>query len=314
MRLFDRNPRRMGRFLLAAAVMALALAGGVAFYRRPFAMMRHVLRLRLLFSGASERTVEVRGLPVRYFESLPKTPRPHQETTVLVHGFGDSAETWSLVLPGLKSEGRVLALDLPGFGRTPIPPEGMRFSVLTDYLAWFLDAVGVQKAVLVGNSLGGAVSIRYAANHPERLSHLFLLDSAGLHLGATIAAPQPETREEALKLSRAVSGNDDIHVARFVLDDAVREARDPARREYRDSDEPTDVRECIPRVKAPTTIVWGERDGLIPTEHGVRMRDAIDNSELIILPGVGHVPQLQAPKRVVEIIRERLGSSVPREG
>ena len=134
MRLLDQRPRRIGRLLLAAAIAAPALAGGVAFYRRPLHTMRRVLRLRLLLSGASERTVNVRGLPVRYFESLPKTPRPHQESMVLVHGFGDSAETWSLVLPGLRSEGRLLALDLPGFGRTPIPPEGMSFSVLTEYL------------------------------------------------------------------------------------------------------------------------------------------------------------------------------------
>jgi pimeloyl-ACP methyl ester carboxylesterase len=310
-RRLDPNPRRIGRFFLAATV--LALAGGVAFYRQPSAIMRQALRLRLLLSGAAERTVDAGGLPVRYFESLPEAPHPGQETFVLVHGFGDSAETWSLVLPGLKNEGRVLAPDLAGFGRTPIPQEGMRFSVLTDYLGRFLDAVGVRKAVLAGNSLGGAVVIRYAATHPDRVSHLFLLDSAGLHAGATIAAAQPETREEARETIKAVSGKN-LDAPRFVLDDIVRRAKDPARQEYRHSDEPTDVREYLSRVKAPTTIVWGERDGFIPTEHGVRMRDAIDDSEFIVLPGVGHVPQLQASKRLLEIIRGRLGRSESRGG
>lgn len=307
MRRLDQNPRRIGRLLFAAAVTASALAGGVTFYRRPSATMRQVMRLRLLLSGASERTVNVEGLPVRYFESLPEAPQPGQETLVLVHGFGDSAETWSLVLPGLKHEGRVLAPDLAGFGRTPIPQEGMSFSVLTDYLGRFLDALNVQKAILVGNSLGGAVVIRYAADHPDRVSHLFLLDSAGLHTGATIAATQPETREAAHETVKAVTGRN-LDIPRFVLDDIVRRAKDPARQEYRDSDEPTDVREYLPRIEAPTTIVWGERDGFIPIEHGARMRDAIDDSELIILPGVGHVPQLQASKRLLEIIRGRLGS------
>jgi abhydrolase domain-containing protein 6 len=305
-RRLDRSPRRIGRLLFATTVTASALAGGVAFYRHPSAAMRHVLRLRLLLSGASERTVDVGGLPVRYFESLPEASHPGQKTFVLVHGFGDSAETWSLVLPGLKNEGRVLAPDLAGFGQTPVPQEGMNFSVLTDYLGRFLDAVGVRKAVLGGNSLGGAVVIRYAADHPDRVSHLFLLDSAGLHAGATIAATQPETREMARETVEAVTGKN-LDLPRFVLDDIVRRAKDPARQEYRDSDEPTDVSEYLSRVKAPTTIVWGERDGFIPTEHGVRMRDAIDDSELIILPGVGHVPQLQASKRLLEIVRERLG-------
>jgi hypothetical protein len=84
-----RNPRRIGRLLLAATVTASALAGGVTFYRRPSDTMRQVMRLRLLLAGATERTVDVGGLPVRYFESLPG-----QKTLVLVHGFGDSAETW----------------------------------------------------------------------------------------------------------------------------------------------------------------------------------------------------------------------------
>ncbi|MDX6382409.1 MAG: hypothetical protein QOI57_3433 [Rubrobacteraceae bacterium] len=312
MKLTHRNSRRVGLFLLLPMLATPLLAGTVAFYRHPSLTMREVFRLRLLLSGASERTVDVGGLPVRYFESIPKAPRPNQETLVLVHGFGDSAETWSLVLPRLKHEWRIIAPDLAGFGRTPIPPEGMKFSVLTDYLSRFLDAVGVQKAALAGNSLGGAVAIRYAAGHPEKVSHLFLLDSAGLQPGATIHAAQAKTREEARQMVKAVSGTNPRYVPNFVLDDIVRNAQEPARQQYRDSDEPTDVREYLSQIKAPTTVVWGELDELIPEEQSARMHAEIEDSELIVLPGVGHVPQLQAPKRLAEIIRSTLGSSVPR--
>ena len=175
---------------------------------------------------------------MRYFESLPSTPRPAPETLVLVHGFGDSAETWSLVLPRLRGGRRVLAPDLAGFGRTPIPPAGMSFSILGEYLGWFLDAVGAGKIALLGNSLGGAVAIRYAAEHPERVDHLFLLDSAGLHGEATVAAVQPKSREEARQMVRNVSGTDFRRLPRFILDDVVRRAQEPARRQYRDSGEP----------------------------------------------------------------------------
>ena len=122
MRHFDQNPRRISRLLLAATI-APALAGGVALYRRPSATLRQLLRIRLLLSGASEHTVDVGGLPVRYFEALPSIPHPPQEALVLVHGFGDSVETWALMLPRLKLKWRILAPDLAGFGRTPIPPE-----------------------------------------------------------------------------------------------------------------------------------------------------------------------------------------------
>jgi pimeloyl-ACP methyl ester carboxylesterase len=298
-------PRPMGR-LLFAATLASGLAGGVAFYRHPSATGRQLLRLRLILSGASEYAVGVRGLPVRYFEYLPSTPRPDLETLVLLHGFGDSAETWSLVVPRLRGERRIVAPDLAGFGRTPIPTEGMSFSVLTDYLGWFLDVVGAQKTSLAGNSLGGAVAIRYAADHPERVDHLFLLDSAGLHGEETIAAVQPKTREEARQTVRNVSGTDFRRLPRFILDDVVRRAQEPARQQYRDSGEPTDVLRYLPRIEAPTMIVWGERDRLIPTEHAYRMHEAIEGSELTVLPDVGHVPQLQAPRRVADIIHKSL--------
>lgn len=288
------------------------LAEGAAFYRHPSLTMREVLRFRLLPSGASEHTIDVGGLPVRYFESTLKAPRSNQGTLVLVHGFGDSAETWSLVLPRLKHEWRIVAPDVVGFGRTPIPPEGMRFSVLIDYFSRFLDAVGVQKAALAGNSLGGAISIRYAAEHQEKVSHLFLLDSAGLHPGATIHAPQAKTHEEARQIVKAASGMHPRYVPNFVLDDIILKAQEPARQQYRNSDEPTDVSESLSLIKAPTTVIRGELDELIPAEHAARMHAEIQGSELIELPGVGHVPQLQAPKRLAEIVRTRLDDLVPR--
>ena len=245
-------------------------------------------------------------MPIRYFESLPDTSPPAPETLVLVHGFGDSAETWALVVPRLRGEWRILAPDLAGFGRTPISPEGMSFSVLTEYLVWFLDEVDAQNIALVGNSLGGAVAIRYAADHPERVDHLFLLDSAGLHSEATIAAVQPKTREEARRTIRNVSGTNFRHLPSFILDDVVRRAQEPARQQYRDSSEPTDVLRYLPRIEAPTTIIWGERDGLIPPEQADRMHEAIEGSELIVLTDTGHVPQLQAPRRVADIVYSSL--------
>ena len=103
---------------------------------------------------------------------------------------------------------------------------------------------------------------------------------------------QPKTREEARQTVRNVSGTNFRRLPGFILDDVVRRAQEPARQQYRDSGEPTDVLRYLPRIEAPTTIVWGERDGLIPTEHADRMHEAIEGSELIVLPDTGHVPQL----------------------
>lgn len=301
---------------LVGAGGALLAAGGVAFYRRPFRTLRALLRLRLRLAGVRERRVTVNGVPLRYFEIKPgrsaRGGRAAPDALVLIPGLGDSAETWTDLLLALPRDRRILAVELAGFGRTPPPPEGMRFSVLTDYFARFLDAAGVRRAALAGNSLGGAVAIRYAARHPGRVTHLFPIDSAGL-LGAAPAVLEPATRELAQELVRVTVGPG-RRLPRFILDDLLRNVRAPARRAYLASGEPTDVREDLPRLGAlgiPTTIVWGEHDQLIPLENGARLRDAIAGAELLVLRGAGHSPQSDAPRAVARILRERLQREQP---
>jgi len=298
----DSVGRRGSRFALAGTA-ALLISGGAAFYLRPFETIRSAMKLRLRLSGVSERTVAVDGLPVRYLEAGPGADSG-APVLVLVHGLGGSAEDWTFVIPALAKEYRVLAPDLSGFGETPIPPEGMSFLVLVRYLEGFLDSLEVERAALAGNSLGGAVVIRYAARNPERAGHLFLLNSAGLLYEAPPAL-EPHDHEQARELVEMVSGAGE-RTPGFVLNGMVRRAEDPARRAYLRSGEPTDVKDDLPRITAPTTIIWGERDGLIPPEHGERLRAGIRNSELVVLKDVWHVPQLQVPREVVRIFRERL--------
>ncbi len=289
---------------LVSAPMLVGLAGSAAFYLRPLATLRALSRVGLRLSGAAERKAKVDGLRVRYFEASPDPSPPVGEAIVLLHGLGDSAETWARMMPALARGRRVLAPDLAGFGRTPAPREGMRLSVLVRYLAGFLDSLGVRRAILVGNSLGGAVAIRYAAENPGRVERLFLLDSAGL-LERVPPELEPKTREEARELAR-ISFGPEARMPNFFLDDLVRWARNPAHRAYLRSEEPTDVRGDLGRIQAPTTVVWGEQDRLVPPEHGRVLRDGIPGSELIVLPGVAHVPQLQVPEEVLRIMAERL--------
>jgi pimeloyl-ACP methyl ester carboxylesterase len=284
-------------WLIGAALATL----GAVFYRRPFATARALRRLRLLTSGVAERRVTVRGLPIRYFDAGPRT----SPTIVLLHGLGDSGETWASILPALARDYRVIAPNLAGFGQVPIPPEGMHFSVLTDYLAGFLDAAGIERAILVGNSLGGAVAMRYAAHHPARVSRLFLLNTAGLPIDH-VEVFSPRTRAEASELAAASIGAR-RRLPAFILDDLVRRVADPARRAYLDSPERTDVSADLRRLTMPITIIWGERDRLIPLASVAPLREAHPSAELVTLPNAGHVPQGDAPREVVAIIRERLG-------
>ena len=296
------RPRTTRPLLYGAA--ALAAAAGVAFHRRPFETARAAVRARLLLSGVRERFVEAEGLTVRYLEAGPAGEAVDERPLILVHGLGGGAEDWACVIKALARRRRVLAPDLPGFSKTPAPPEGMSFSALARYLAGFMDSLGVKRVSVAGNSLGGAVAIRLAAQRPESVERLFLLDSAGL-LHDPPRALEPHTRQEARELIRLATGKA-AWTPGFVLDGLIRRAAAPARRAYLRSAEPTDVRDDLPRLSVPTTIIWGERDLLIPPDHGEALRDAVAGSELIVLPEVGHVPQLEAPREIARIIEQRL--------
>ncbi|MFN8516834.1 MAG: alpha/beta fold hydrolase [Chloroflexia bacterium] len=282
---------------LVGATLATAAA---AFYRRPFATARALRRLRLLASGATERRALVRDLPIRYFESGPRDRPP----LVLLHGLGDSGETWAGIIPTLARDHRVIAPDLAGFGQAPIPPEGMHFSVLTDYLARFLETIGIDRAVIIGNSLGGAIAMRHAALHPERVARLFLLNTAGLPIDH-VEVFSPRTRAEASALAAASLGAQ-RRLPGFILDDLVRRVADPARRAYLDSPERTDVTADLPRLTMPITTIWGERDRLIPLAAIAPLRAAHPTAELVTLPNAGHIPQSDAPRDVAALILERL--------
>src|SRR5713101_9540046 len=162
------------------ALLVLAAAGGLAalavrFYRRPWETVLAVIRGGLLLAGIREETCNLDGVAMHYYCAGRRgTP------IVLIHGLGSSAETWAVVVPMLSKEFLVYALDLPGFGKTPLAPEGTNISTHVLYLERFLNALGYPRATLVGNSFGGWIAARFAVEHPERVERLYLLNSAGL--------------------------------------------------------------------------------------------------------------------------------------
>jgi pimeloyl-ACP methyl ester carboxylesterase len=136
------------------------------------------------------------------------------------------------------------------------------------------------------------------------VSRLFLLNTAGLPI-ESVELFSPRTRAEASELATASIGAR-RRLPAFILDDLVRRVADPARRAYLDSPERTDVTADLHRLTMPITIVWGERDQLIPLSSIAPLREAQASAELITLPNAGHVPQGDAPREIVAILRERL--------
>jgi len=285
------------------ALVALVAVGGLAtvvtqFYRRPEQMIINLTRLGLLLRGVREETCDVNGFPIHdYCAGRRGTP------LILVHGLGASAENWAPLLAHLSKEYLVYALDLPGFGKTPVAPQGFNIGTHVLYLKRFIDYLGYPQVTLVGNSFGGWISARFAVDYPERVRHLYLLNSAGLHR-ENGHSPYAVDRAAAQRSIEYIQGQTlRMPVPNFVLDSVVRVSQRPAYKGFIETyDKREELDHALAQIQAPTTIIWGERDGLIPLSCAYDFHKGIPNSQLILLPGVGHAPQTQAPAEVARII------------
>ncbi len=231
---------------------------------------------------------------------------------VFVHGHLASSATWEDVLAPAAAGRLAIAVDLPGFGASDRPrPFDYTVGGEARSLVDFLDARGFARAVFVGNSLGGAASMLVAADHPERVEALVLVDPATST--APIAWPVRMLRargvgEAAMAVVarplvahglRAWLFADAARVTEHAIDDAwapltVRGTRFAALHAIRS--DPGRFRGLEERVRVPTLIVWGEKDRLIPVEEGRRLTRRIAGSRLVVLPDAGHLPQREQPE------------------
>ncbi len=292
------------KLLLSPSRLALlAAAGGLSaftfqLYRRPLETFATVSRAAMLLAGAHEGICEAAGIPIHYYQA-GRTGSP----LIFVHGLGGSAENWLFLFPRLSKEYQVYALDLPGFGRTPLAPEGTNIRTHALYLQRFLDAMGLSQVTLVGNSLGGWIATRFVLDAPERVRHLYLLNSAGLSREGLFTPYTPDYESARRAISHFSGRPRPVRVPNFLLKAMVESSRRPAYAgfiEHYDKQEELD--DELSQVRVPTTIIWGTEDRILPLACAHDFHAGIPNSELILLPGVGHTPQTGAVSKVADII------------
>ncbi len=293
--------KRRGRMALAAVALVIGLAGLWAWTPD---IPRATLEARYADSPADFITVDGMRLHVR--DSGPRDA----PAVVLLHGFGGSLHTWEAWAQGLQASHRVVRYDQPGAGLSA--PD--RLGQYTDergmqVLAALMDQLGLQRASLVGHSMGGRLAWRMAADQPQRVHQLVLVApdgfaSPGFDYGQAPevgwvtgllrwALPRPVLRASlAPAYANAAAMTDDL-VTRYhalMLAPGNRQALLDRMRQLVLQPPPP----FLARIQAPTLLLWGAADQMIPVANAADYQRAMPQARLVQLPGVGHLPQEEA--------------------
>jgi len=305
------SPRRLVAGLSLAALAAASAIGAWALLR-PLDVHDALVRWKLWRGGV--RRARLDGLSVLVRDTCGGG---ECRCAVLIHGLGDSAETWERVLAGDRGAGpvppgwRLYAVDMPGTGtsRPPASPEGYGIREQARALKSALEpACG--RWTVVGNSLGGWIAVWLALEWPEGIERLILLSSAGLEdpsgraveAAKALAWPTVEKMRDFVARCRykppVMSDRALAQIARMI-------ERRPTRRTALAISKNDFLDGRLGALSLPVLILWGEADRVIPPSQGDRFRAALTGAKLRVLPRCGHIPQSECPENVTSALYSR---------
>jgi pimeloyl-ACP methyl ester carboxylesterase len=278
-----------------------------------------------LYANQNSKFMPILGMKVHYRDEGVQTD---SVPLILLHGMSSSLNTWDSVVLGLKGQKRVISLDLPGFGLTgPSHENAYNFDYYSKFIDSFTTRLNIKRFILVGNSMGGAISWNYALHNPKGLAKMVLIDAAGYpkkgesgSLGFTIAStpvinnlllyatPKFLVRKSLETVYYDQARVTDAQVERFH-DVAIREGnRGAALLIFKGSFTGNSKRFLnsnvarIKDIKTPTLILWGDKDNLIGVNNVDNFLQDIQGSRAEIYKNVGHVPMEEVPGKVAASI------------
>jgi len=279
-----------------------------------------------------QRWVEVEGTPANVVEMGDGPP------LVFVHGLSGCWQNWLEQIPQFAGEHRVIAVDLPGFGQSPMPREKITISGYGRWLDKLFDALGIRAAAVVGNSMGGFVAAETAIKFPHRVERLVLVAAAGLTvesqrndrllrvleaaenqsqflLGHLLAKSDGLVRRPRGRklLMGFVAAHPDRMDARLVAEQ-MKGANTPGFLPALDALTSYPIRDRIAEIACPTLIVWGPKDRLVPIKDAYDFDRLIADSRLLVYDDTGHVPMLERPERFNADLRAFLAEQPSDEG
>lgn len=276
--------------------------------------------LRRAFAGAAGLRG---GVAAAGGHRLAYLDRGRGDPLVCVHGFGGDKETWLLMAPWLPRRLRTVLVDLPGHGRSSaVTPDRCGARAQAAALAAFLDHLGIARAVIAGNSMGGGIALRFARDYPDRVAGLVLVASVGpvvvaneltraLERGENLLVPDSHEKTDAfLRTVTARPPRVPRAVQRYVT--AERVARQAALDViFRGWSSAADVPADLEAITAPALVIHGARDRIVHPATADHLAARLPRARRVILDGIGHVPQIEDPRRVAALIGDFVARHTP---
>jgi len=310
------------RFVLIviAAVLAILLIGPLIV---PIPPLKDTVPVEQLADQDSQ-FIEVNGLNVHY-----KMAGQGEPVIILMHGFGASTFSWREVMPPLSTYGTVIAYDRPAFGLTerPLPGEWSgenpySMDAQVKLTIGLMDALGVEKAVLIGNSAGGTISAETAINYPDRVEGLVLVDAAIYGGGGAPAWMHPMlTIPQINRLGpwfvRSLAGkrgmdflqmawHDPSHITPEILAGYRKPLHaknwDTALWELTKASQASELDDQLKLIELPTLVITGDDDRIIPPEDSIRLSVDLPSAKLVVIQNCGHLPQEEQPQAFMDAV------------
>lgn len=271
-----------------------------------------------------DQYMEINGIRTRYWSMGDTGP-----CVILIHGIAAYMELWENNIESLSHHHRVYALDLPGFGRSDKPNVSYSFPFVSKFVLDFMKALNIERASLIGNSMGGGVSLQIALQAPDKVDKLVLVNSAGLGKKVTILFRLP-----SLPLIGGLLSRPSRKGVRRILQECVYDksliTEDFIERGYQFALLPgthkaflTALRSAVNfggltdnvlssfldnlhTIQAPTLVIWGRQDRILPVAHAQVAEEKIPNAKIHIFDPCGHLPQIERPQEFNALVRKFL--------
>ena len=272
--------------------------------------------------------IDIGGTPVNYVD----LGEGEGEPIVFVHGLGGQWQNWLENLPRAALERRVIALDLPGFGLTPLPRDEITIPGYGRCVDALCEKLDLGRVDIVGNSMGGYIAAEVAIQFPQRIDQLLLVSAAGItsadiarrpiytlgriatalttHLAAQdrAIAARPKTRHLALEL---VARYPSLLAPDLAYEGFFKGAGKPGFEAALRACLEYDFRDRLQDIRRPTLILWGEKDSIIPVRDAHEFERLIPDSRKIVMKDTGHIPMAERPGAFNNVMMDFLAEEGP---